>query len=115
MQDAEVRDNHNQNPADFSFVSHDKVQSRVEHQSLPSHHAPPTDADNDAGNVRIRPDVEVEHDEAQRMDGTSPRAKKQTPEVKTGVPLESHPYSKLKLNGVDPCDGCEGCYHHRRG
>lgn len=65
--------------------------------------------------MRVGPDVKIEHDETERMDGTSPRRKKQTPKVKTSVPLETQPYPDLKLDCVDPCEGCEGSYHHSRG
>lgn len=65
--------------------------------------------------MRVCPNVEIEHYEAQRMDGTSPGRQKQTPKVKTSVPLESQPYPDLELDCVDPCEGCEGSYDHSRG
>lgn len=73
MQDTEVRNNHNEDPSDFPLVSHDQMQTRVEHQRLPCDHTPPTDADNDAVSVSVLQDPEVEEDKSQRVKGASPR------------------------------------------
>ena len=49
------------------------------------------------------------------MESASPRGYDQSPEIKACIPLEAQPYSELELDCVDPGDGAEGGYHHRRG
>lgn len=64
MQDPKIRDNHNEHPSNLAFIPHHEMQSRIQHQRLSSHHAPPTQANDDASNVGIRPYFEVQHDKA---------------------------------------------------
>jgi len=73
VQNAEVRDYHDQYPLDFPLIAHDKMQTRVQYQSLPCHHAPPAHADDEADSIRLLDDEEVEEQEAERMEGTSER------------------------------------------
>ena len=115
MQNEEVCDDHDKDPADLSFVPHNKVESRIEDYCLPSHHTPPTDTNEHSGNMRILPYLEVQHQKAEWMNSTAPGGKQQTPEVKASISLKGHIDVQLKLNGVDPGQSCEGSNHHGGG
>ena len=115
MQNEEVCDDHDENPADLSFVPYNKVESRIEYQCLPSHHKPPTDTNEHSGNMRILPYLEIKQHKAEWMNSTAPGGKQQTPEVEAGISLEDHPDPQLKLDGVDPGQSCEGSNHHGSG
>lgn len=93
VQNEEIGDDHEEDPADLAFVPHNKMESRVEHQGLSSHHTPPTDADEHADKMSVLPDAEVKQQEAEGMDGAAPRGKQQTPEVEATISLEAQPDS----------------------
>ena len=112
MQDEEVGDDHDEDPTNPAFVSHDQMKSGIEYQSLASDHAPPANTNENACNMSVLPDSKVEHDEAERMDGAAPGREKQTPEVKASVPFETQPDPQLQFDGIDPGESCEGGNDH---
>ena len=60
MQDEDVCDDHDKDPAYLAFIPHNQMESRVKDQSLTSDHEPPTDPDENTGDVSILPDTEIE-------------------------------------------------------
>ena len=63
VQDEDIGDDHDQDPAYLPPISDDQVKTRVEHERLTGHHGPPTNSDDDAGDLSILPYLEVQHQE----------------------------------------------------
>lgn len=106
MQDEDICDDHDEDPAYLTFIPHNQMESRIKDQSLTGHHEPPTDTDENAGNVSILPDSEIEQKKAEWMESAAPGGEQQTPEIKADISLEAYPDSHLQFDSVDPgnCD-----------